>query len=258
MSYLLSQMFFCLIIAFLCGLVLGYLLCKIFCKCNKKDEIEAQTKPSSTSLTGATTGLMAAGTGAATSTLTATHDTVAKTAAVATDTGGAAISSVAAAVPAVDTVEASEVINLDTSIDLDSDGYAIETLEGIGPKTGQMFRDYGIATVGDYLRKLYSHEAREQAAKDLEIRVKPVHEWASMSDLLRVQGIDHQYAELAFASGIQTVGQLASSNASDLADKMEATNKAGKQLIAPQAPSSDEVTHWVDVAKNMSIVVRVA
>lgn len=256
MSYLISQMFFCLIITFVCGLVLGYLLCKILCKCDKKDEvISTKKKPSSTSLTEAKSGLMADNS----DTSTEANNATPSAANIATNTASAATSSVAAApISSTDKDKTPNLTTLDSAVDLDSDSYTIETLEGIGPKTGKMFREYGITTIGDYLRKLHSHEAREQAAKDLEIRVKPLHGWASMSDLLRIQGMDHQYAELAFASGIKTVGELAASNANELKNTMETTNKAGKQLIAPKVPSSDEVTNWVDVAKHMQAVVSVA
>jgi len=150
------------------------------------------------------------------------------------------------------------VVDLDTSVNLDADGYAIETLEGIGPQTGDSFRGYGVATVGDYLRKLNQPQAREVAAESLGMsRVKMLHDWASMSDLLRVEGIDHQYAELTLAAGVQTVGELARADASSLAAQMESVNNAGKQLIAPTVPSAGEVSDWISRAKHMKAVVSV-
>lgn len=149
------------------------------------------------------------------------------------------------------------MINLDTNVDLDAEGYDIETLEGIGPQTGELFRGYGVATVGDFLRKLHTPSSREQAAKDLNILAKPIHDWASMSDLLRVEGIDHQYAELAFTSGIMTVSQLAHSNMDELVAEMTTVNEAGKQAIAPSVPSADEVNEWISRARGMSPVVSI-
>ena len=224
MTYLITQMFICLLIAFLLGLLIGWLLCKI-CNCRKGKHCD----------TGATCD--------------APQSAMAATAAPA-----AAAASVASA---YDDEDDSVMIGLDTNVDLDADGYAIETLEGIGPQTGNLFRGYGVSSVGDYLRKLHTAPAREQAAKDLNILVKPLHDWASMSDLLRVEGIDHQYAELTYAAGIQTVNDLANSDASQLAGEMDRVNNAGKQHIAPTVPSADEVASWVALAKNMSPVVSV-
>lgn len=159
--------------------------------------------------------------------------------------------------PYTDGGEDMAMINLDTNVDLDSEGYDIETLEGIGPQTGDLLRDYGVKTVGDYLRKLHTVASREQAAKDLNILAKPLHDWASMSDLLRVQGIDHQCAELIFTTGIASVSQLAKCKAGDLASEMETVNEAGKQKIAPVLPSVIEVDEWITRAGSMSPVITI-
>ncbi len=164
----------------------------------------------------------------------------------------------AASLAAIEPGEADvdEGIALDTSVDVDGAGYEIESLEGIGPQTGQLLRGYGVASVGDYLRKLNLPAAREKAAKELNIKAQPLHDWASMADLLRVEGVDHQFAELAYASGIRSVLELAQTDAAVLAAKMDTTNKAGKQLMAPHAPSVEQVEDWVTRAKGMKSVVQ--
>jgi len=211
MTYLLMQMLICLLIAFILGLILGWLLCKICKGC------KACCKPDGS---------------------------------CNTDKGSCDMPAVALAVDA-------DITDLDTNVNLDGDGYVIETLEGVGPKTGDLFRGYGVATVGDYLRKLHSSDRRDKAADDLGILVKPLHEWASMSDLLRIDGIDHQYSELAYRAGIETVADLAASNGTSLAQKMETVNNAGKQLIAPTVPTASEVDGWVANARGMKAVVSV-
>lgn len=220
MTYLITQILLCLIIAFLLGLLLGYLLCKI-CSCKGCK--------------------------------TCKH----KQGEVDAKDDVRNLSTPKSFVSKYDEAEDTATINLDTDVDLDADIYDIETLEGIGPQTGNLLRGYGVATVGDYLRKLHSPRAREQAAKDLNILVKPLHDWASMSDLLRVEGIDHQYAELVHATGISTVVDLAHSNAEELTGEMETVNNAGKQLIAPTVPNADEVRDWIARARGMSPVVTV-
>lgn len=149
-----------------------------------------------------------------------------------------------------------DITDLDTPIDLDSDLYGIQTLEGIGPRTGDLFRGIGIATVGDYLRKLHHPAIREKTAKQLSIKAEPLHEWASMSDLLRITGIDHQYAELTYASGINTVGELAASEAGKLRTTMEDVNNAGPQLISPKVPTEEEVDGWIKLAQGMKPVIQ--
>ncbi len=147
------------------------------------------------------------------------------------------------------------VIDLDSSVDLEAEAYNVQTMEGIGPSTGDLFRGYGVATVGDYLRKLHAPHQREQASKDLNILRKPLDNWASMADFLRVDGIDHQFAELLQASGLATIKELANSDAAHLAKHMDEVNKSGKQLIAPTSPSSDQIENWIGQARGMAQVV---
>lgn len=147
------------------------------------------------------------------------------------------------------------VIDLDSSVDLEDESYNVQTMEGIGPSTGDLFRGYGVATVGDYLRKLHSPHQREQASKDLNILRKPLDNWASMADFLRVDGVDHQFAELLQAAGLATIKELANSDAAHLANHMDEVNQSGKQLIAPTSPSSDQIENWIGQARGMAQVV---
>jgi len=224
MTYLISQIFLSLVVAFLLGLLLGYLLCKFFaCKGSRQENAKAVK---------------------ASGVVNADEVSVDDIADELTD-------------DLPDDAEEMVSIDLDTNVDLESDEYLIETLEGIGPQTGNLFREYGVHTVGDFLRKLHKPSSRKQAADDLNILVKPLHDWASMADLLRVEGIDHQWAELTYATGVETVGQLANSNADDLADEMETVNNAGKQHIAPTLPTAEQVGEWIAKAKKMSPVITV-
>lgn len=222
MTYLITQILLCLLIAFLLGLLLGYLFGKMGSRktnCDKPHHEDDMAVPAaSLASAGDVQGFVSG------------YD---------------------------DEDDGTATMALDTNVDLDGEAYLIETLEGIGPQTGNLFRGYGIASVGDFLRKLHKPSVREQAARDLNILVKPVHDWASMADLLRVEGIDHQYAELAYATGVATVGQLASCNADELVAEMDAVNNAGKQTIAPTVPDAGEVQDWIARARGMSPVITV-
>ena len=234
MTYLILQMAACLLIAFLLGVLIGWLLCKLCtgkCKkqhCDSHGDLNQETQ---NKIESSSAGVSSA---------------AAASSAVAADTHGF-----------ISDDNDDTVIHLDTTIDLDGDGYGIQTLEGIGPKTADLFQGYGIKTVGDYLRKLHNPAAREQAAKDLDILVEPLHNWACMSDLLRIEGIDHQWAELAVAADVKTTFDLSHCDAHALAQKMESVNNAGAQLIAPTTPSAEQVQNWVERAKNIATVVTV-
>ena len=213
MLYLITQMWVCLLAAFLLGLIVSWLCCR---KCKKTECHEKKT-------------------------LNNDNASVAGVAPLANNTSAAA--------------EHVAVTNLDTLVDLDGADFEIETLEGIGPKTGQLFRGVGIATVGDLLRKAHSQSLRDDLANQLEIKVEPLNDWAGMSDLLRIKGMDHQASELAYATGVYTVETLANWDAGNFVDAMNAKNNAGPQLIAPTVAGLEQVTDWIAQAKNMSSVV---
>lgn len=219
MTYLIAQILLSLLIAFILGFILGYILAKPRGEQKKKAVVD---------------DIHDSGTDAA-------------------DANAAMKDKTSQDVADFDMA----VINLDTNVDLDAQEYDIQTLEGIGPQTGDIFRGYDIATVGDYLRKLHSPVARKQASQDLNVLEKPLHDWASMADLLRVEGIDHQYAELVYASGISVVSQLANSDADELLNEMATVNDAGKQKIAPELPTAEEVHDWVARARGSSPVVTI-
>lgn len=146
-------------------------------------------------------------------------------------------------------------ITLDTKRNLDGDNFAIETLEGIGRHTGQLFRKYNISTVGDYLRQLHSPAQRAKAATKMGIKIEPLNDWAGMADLLRLEDMDAQAAELLYRADVKTVIDLAAVNAKTLANKLEKVNTSGNQLIAPEVPSADQLKRWISEAKHRSAVV---
>ena len=139
---------------------------------------------------------------------------------------------------------------------LDGEGYEIETLEGIGKHTGQRFREAGIATIGDVLRQLRSSGQRLAFAETMGMKADPIHEWASMADLIRVEGMGNQFAELVQACGVRTVADLAAQNASRLTKSMTETNHSGRQLIAPTDPEEHVVQDWISAAKSMPTIVE--
>lgn len=226
MFYLILQMLFCLIIAFLLGCLVGFFFCKVFCKTNKKTKV-IKNNDANQILSDTETDLN-------------DYDDIDDT---------------MFDVPDPDSVDGFEDIDADQP--LDDAKFTIDRLEGIGPRTAALFAKKDVRTIGDYLRKLNTPNAREDMAKDLDIKVQPIHDWASMADLMRIDGVDHQYAELLYVSGIQTIRQLADSDATILTNALAQTNLDGKQRISPEDPSLDMVEHWVSRARDKKDVVRV-
>ena len=131
-----------------------------------------------------------------------------------------------------------------------SNEYEIETIEGIGKSFGDKLRRMNISTTTDLLNKATSSADIHDIANKLKQKSWIVRSWVSMSDLLRVEGIDAQYAGLLEFSGIHSVQSLAKQTANPLSKKMLALNK--KEQRVKVVPKSATVAEWIIYATTLS------
>jgi predicted flap endonuclease-1-like 5' DNA nuclease len=123
----------------------------------------------------------------------------------------------------------------------------IEDIEGIGPKTGQAFRDAGIRTVDQLLEVAWNTKGRRLLAQKTDITEARVLKCVNMADLFRINGVASQYAELLECAGVDTVKELRNRNAENLAAKMIDVNAEKKIVRKP--PSAKVVASWIEQAK---------
>ena len=125
----------------------------------------------------------------------------------------------------------------------------IESIEGIGPKTGEALRAAGIKTVDQLLDVACDKRGRQQLADQIEITESRVLQYVNMADLFRVKGVASQYAELLVGAGVDTVKELKHRNVENLVTKMNEIN-ADKKLVR-STPSVKVVASWIDQAKSL-------
>lgn len=126
---------------------------------------------------------------------------------------------------------------------------SIETIEGIGPKTGLSLRKAGIRTVEKLLESGSSKTGRRALAAQTGINEKQLLRCVNMADLFRINGVASQYAELLEAAGVDTVKELRNRNPDNLATKMAEVNEH-KNLVRV-VPSANMVGRWVAQAKSL-------
>ena len=126
---------------------------------------------------------------------------------------------------------------------------SIETIEGIGPKTGATLRKAGVNTVEKLLDAACTKAGRKSLAAATGINEKQLLGCVNMADLFRINGVASQYAELLEAAGVDTVKELRNRNAENLAAKMAEVNASKK--LARVVPSAKVVTKWVAQAKEL-------
>jgi len=125
----------------------------------------------------------------------------------------------------------------------------IESIEGIGPKTGESFRGAGIRNVDQLLEAGADRAARRALAEKTGLSEPRILEFVNMADLFRINGVASQYAELLEGAGVDTVKELKNRNAENLTSRMiEINNKKG---LVRRAPSVKVVSGWITQAKSL-------
>lgn len=132
--------------------------------------------------------------------------------------------------------------------------YKIEEIEGIGPVTGEKFRNAGVKTVEDLLEKAKTKKQRKELADLTGVSESLLLKFANMADLFRIKGIGQEYSELLEAAGVDTVAELAQRNAENLAQKMNEVNESKK--LTRKTPSVTEITDWISQAKELPRVLE--
>lgn len=132
--------------------------------------------------------------------------------------------------------------------------YKIETIEGIGKVMGDKLRASGIADTAALLAKTTTPKDRAALAAKSGISGKLILKFANRADLMRVNGVGEEYADLLEAAGVDTVPELAQRQAQNLFDALTKTNTEKK--LVRQTPSLSAVKGWIAAAKDMPRVLQ--
>jgi len=125
----------------------------------------------------------------------------------------------------------------------------IEEVEGIGPAFGEKLRTAGITHTDKLLEAGCTKPGRKDLAEKTGISEAKLLDWVNMVDLCRVNGIGAEFAELLECSGVDTVKELATRNAENLAAKCAEVNEEKK--LTRRVPNAEVVQGWIDQAKDL-------
>lgn len=131
--------------------------------------------------------------------------------------------------------------------------YKIEDVEGIGPAYAAKLAEAEITDTDEFLKSCCDAKGRAATAEKTGIGEKVLLKWANMADLMRVSGVGGQYAEILKASGVDTIKELRTRNAENLAAKMKEVND--EKNLANACPSAKVVQGWIDAAKDMEPLI---
>ena len=133
--------------------------------------------------------------------------------------------------------------------------YQVDEIEGIGKTYAGRLGELGINNTEDLITRCGMNiSEREEICGHVKVVKEVIGSWTGMADLLRVSGVTGQYAELMNQVGITNVGKLSSSNASDLFFKMKELND--KHHVSPDLPEKSDVEKWIKISSDLSERVK--
>lgn len=129
----------------------------------------------------------------------------------------------------------------------------IQDIEGIGPTYAEKLKKEGIHTTEKLLEIGANKKGRQELAEKTSISEKYILNWVNMCDLFRINGVAGQFAELLECAGVDTVKELRTRNAENLATKMAEVNAQKK--LCKVSPNAAMVAKWIDQAKTLDPMV---
>lgn len=131
--------------------------------------------------------------------------------------------------------------------------YPIEQVEGIGPAYHAKLKTAGIDTTDDFLKQCADKAGRKKVSETTGVGESQLLKWANMADLMRINGVAGQYAELLEAAGVDTVKELKHRNAANLAAAMAKVNEA--KNLSGTAPAESVIAGWIEQASKLNAII---
>jgi predicted flap endonuclease-1-like 5' DNA nuclease len=127
--------------------------------------------------------------------------------------------------------------------------YKISEIEGIGPVYAEKLAAAGIDNTDQMLSKCGSAKGRTEVSGTSGVSTALLLKWADMADMMRISGVGRQFGELLKASGVDTIKELRTRRADNLAVKMAEVNAEKK--LSKSVPNEKMIQAWIDAAKLM-------
>jgi predicted flap endonuclease-1-like 5' DNA nuclease len=130
----------------------------------------------------------------------------------------------------------------------------IEEIEGIGPVYAAKLGEAGVRTTDDLLEQGASAKGRDTLAEATGLTAGQILKWVNHVDLMRLNGVGSEYADLLEAAGVDSCAELARRNPANLAATFAELDAARPNWIR-RVPGETTVAKWVEEAKTLGKVV---
>jgi len=127
---------------------------------------------------------------------------------------------------------------------------AIEIIRGIGSGHGTRLRELGISSNHDLLKNVLSQQDAQTLAQKISCKLVDILLWKKMADFMRINGVNAEFAQLLAFSQLNSVQDVAASNAMQLLDKMKVAIKKERRIR--HLPDLEEINQWIYYAKTLN------
>ena len=132
-------------------------------------------------------------------------------------------------------------------------GTPIESVEGIGQGFGNRLKADGISTTEALLELCASDAGVNWVCKCVDLDEDTVRNWGTMADLMRINGLGGQWAELMWRAGVTSVQDLAQREIEPLRARMREVNEAEHRVA--ELPGEKRVTKFLEDAGSLDAVL---
>ncbi|HSG85674.1 MAG TPA: DUF4332 domain-containing protein [Candidatus Limnocylindrales bacterium] len=130
----------------------------------------------------------------------------------------------------------------------------VEAIVGVDEALGERLRAGGIFTVTDLLEKGGSRSGRAALARIVDVDEATILDWVGAADLMRVEGIGPEYAELLRAAGVASPPELAQRDPGHLAAAVAEAAAIATDPVG-RLPSAVEIGSWISEAAGLPAAV---
>ena len=130
----------------------------------------------------------------------------------------------------------------------------IAEVDGIGPEYAEKLVAAGITNTEVLLERGATPRGRTGIEAATGISGKLILEWVNRADLMRLNGVGSEYADLLEAAGVDSPAELAHRNPANLAQTFQEL-VAAKPGTVRRIPSEATVAGWIEEAKALDKAV---
>jgi predicted flap endonuclease-1-like 5' DNA nuclease len=130
---------------------------------------------------------------------------------------------------------------------------SISAVRAIGHRDATKLRKSRVRTTDALLQQASTRRGRAEVSERTGIPTAELLRWAHQADVMRINGIGSEYADLLASAGVDTIKSLRRRNATNLMVAMTQVNS--KKRLVQRLPTVEMVQGWIDEAKAIDPIV---